>query len=95
MRGNRIDRNQNEIVSALRKLGFSVAITSMLGKGFPDIVVGKNGRNWLFELKDNEKSPSQKKLTIDEEKFFASWRGQVNKVESIDEILKITLCLTN
>lgn len=90
MRGNRIDRNQNEIVSALRKLGFSVAITSMLGKGFPDIVVGKNGKNYLFELKDNEKTPSQKKLTPDEEKFFASWRGQVNKVETIDEILEIT-----
>lgn len=90
MRGNRIDRNQNEIVAALRKLGFSVAITSALGKGFPDIVVGKNGKNWLFELKDNEKTPSQKKLTPDEEKFFAAWRGQVNKVESIDEILAVT-----
>lgn len=89
MRGNRIDANQNEVVTALRKLGFSVAITSMLGKGFPDLVVGTNKCNYLFELKDNKKTPSQKKLTPDEEKFFAGWRGQVNKVETIDEILEI------
>ncbi len=89
MRGKRIDANQNEVVAALRKLGFSVAITSMVGKGFPDLVVGKNGTNWLFELKDGNKTPSQKKLTPDEQKFFDGWRGQINKVDSLDEILAI------
>lgn len=89
MRGKRIDANQNEVVSALRKLGFSVAITSMVGKGFPDLVVGKNGINWLFELKDGSKAPSQKKLTPDEQKFFDGWRGQINKVDGLDDILAI------
>ena len=89
MRGKRIDANQNEVVLALRKLGFSVAITSMVGKGFPDLVVGKNGTNWLFELKDGSKTPSQKKLTPDEQKFFDGWRGQINKVDGLDDILAI------
>lgn len=91
MAGKRTDGNQTEIVKALRSLGFSVAITSMLGKGFPDIVVGKNGKNYLFELKDPSKPPSGRKLTEDEQLFFDRWRGQINKVETIDEILEIAL----
>ena len=43
----RIDDNQKEVVSQLRKLGVSVAITSMLGKGFPDLVLGHQNKNYL------------------------------------------------
>ena len=90
MPAKRTDANQTKIVTDLRRIGFSVAITSSLGKGFPDLVVGKNGINYLFEIKDADKPPSGKRLTEDEQKFFDGWRGQVNKVETIDEILKIT-----
>ena len=83
------DANQKEIVTGLRKLGFSVAVTSQLGSGFPDIVVGKNGRNYLFEIKDGAKPPSQKKLTEDELKFQSTWSGQYDVVESINDITRI------
>ena len=36
----RKDANQTQIVDALRGVGATVAITSMLGHGFPDLVVG-------------------------------------------------------
>ena len=39
----RVDRNQPEIVDALRKAGASVGHTHAVGKGFPDIVVGVQG----------------------------------------------------
>jgi hypothetical protein len=39
----RIDRNQPEIVKAIRKAGASVGHTHAVGKGFPDIVVGTEG----------------------------------------------------
>ena len=84
----RTDSNQTQIVTALRKLGCSVAITSSLGKGFPDIVVGWKGRNYLFEIKDGEKSPSQRKLTPDEVKFHEFWYGDIRVVESVDDALK-------
>jgi Holliday junction resolvase len=84
----RIDDNQKEVVSQLRKLGVSVAITSMLGKGFPDLVLGHQNKNYLIELKDGSKTKSRKTLTEDEEKFFNDWRGSVCKCENIDEILK-------
>lgn len=88
-RARRIDDNQNQIVSQLRRIGCTVAITSSLGKGFPDLVVGHRGINYLFELKDGSKTESRKKLTPDEKAFFERWRGQVQKVESIDQILEI------
>jgi Holliday junction resolvase len=89
MRAKRIDENQTQIVEELRKRGFSVAVTSSLGKGFPDIVVGRKNKNFLFELKDNKKTTSQKKLTPDEEKFKEGWKGQYNVVETIEEIIKL------
>ena len=84
----RTDYNQKLIVEQLRKLGVSVAVTSMLGKGFPDLVLGYQNRNFLVELKDGAKPKSQKGLTMDEAKFFTAWKGSVCKCENIDEILK-------
>ena len=89
MRARKIDDNQNEIVKMLRRIGCSVAVTSMIGKGHPDLMVGFRKKNFLFELKDGNKTESRKRLTPDEEKFFSTWQGQVNKVESFDEIIKI------
>ena len=84
----RVDSNQKQIVTDLRKLGYSVLHTHQLKNCF-DILVGFNGNNYAFELKDGNKPPSQKKLTPGEQNFFDSWRGQVNKVESVEEIIKI------
>lgn len=51
--GGRCDRNQPEIVSALRSIGASVLITSNQGGGFPDLVVGWRGHNYLLEVKES------------------------------------------
>jgi Holliday junction resolvase len=85
MRAARTDHNQTEIVNALRKLGCSVAVTSALGKGFPDLVVGWRGRNYLLEIKDGKKTASKRKLTPDEQKFHDFWLGEVKVVESVDD----------
>jgi hypothetical protein len=84
----RTDDNQQLIVKQLRQLGCSVAITSMMGKGFPDLVLGYQNKNFLIELKDGAKPKSQKGLTMDEAKFFTAWKGSICKCENIDEILK-------
>lgn len=89
MRARKIDDNQTLIVKQLRRCGVSVAITSMVGKGFPDLIVGVRGKNYLIELKDGAKSASRKQLTPDEKDFHDSWNGQVNKAESFDEIATI------
>ena len=86
---NRIDANQNEIVTALRKVGAYVRIVTM-GDGVPDLLVGYRGFTLLLEVKDGNKSPSQRKLTEAEQKFFDEWKGGILAiVESVDDALAI------
>lgn len=89
MRAKRTDSNQTEIVKALRKCGYSVFVTSMVGHGFPDLVCGAHGKNYIFELKDGKKTKSQQKLTDMESLFHLSWQGTVHIVTSIDEAIDI------
>ena len=87
-RAARVDSNQTEIVKAFRRLGASVAHTHTLGNGFPDVVVGVRGVNYLVEIKDGSKPPSQRKLTQDEQEFRGAWRGQYVVIESIDDVIQ-------
>lgn len=89
MRAAKIDANQSEIVQGLRKLGASVAITSKMGEGFPDIICGFRGINYMLEIKDGNKPPSQRKLTDAQVKFHAEWRGKIYVVNSLDEAIAI------
>ena len=71
----RIDANQTAVITALRKLGCSVQSLASVGDGCPDILVGWRGRNFLMEVKDGEKAPSDRKLTAAEAHFLATWKG--------------------
>ncbi len=89
MRAKKIDGNQTDIVQGLRKVGYSVAITSAAGDGFPDIVVGAKGKNYLFEIKDPAKPPSHRRLTPKQVKFHRDWWGQISVIETIDDALAV------
>jgi hypothetical protein len=83
------DRNQIEIVDALRQIGASVQSLAATGKGCPDLLVGYRGINYLMEIKDGDKVPSARKLTIDQEHWHSLWRGSVHVVNSTNQALKI------
>jgi Holliday junction resolvase len=83
------DRNQTEVVTALRQVGASVQSLAATGKGVPDLLVGYKGINYLMEVKDGNKVPSAQKLSIDQEHWHSVWQGTVHIVKSIDEALKI------
>jgi hypothetical protein len=86
----RTDANQKDIVEMVRKLpGASITSTHTIGKGFPDLVIGYKGINYLIELKDGNKPKSQKKLTPDEVEFHLKWNGQIAICENFEDILKI------
>jgi hypothetical protein len=85
----KVDANHAAIVDALRKAGCSVTSTAAIGKGFPDLVVGILGRNLLLEVKDGDKPPSAQKLTVDELKWQAAWRGEVVVVSSVTDALEL------
>ena len=85
----RVDANQPWIVKALKEIGATVQHIHQLGQGAPDILVGYRGVNYLMEIKDGNKPPSQRRLTGDEEKWHDLWRGQVDVVESTDDALRL------
>ena len=89
MRAHKVDANQKEIVETLRRLGCSVAITSASGEGFPDIVVGYKGINYLVEIKDGSRIPSQRRLTPDQVTFHDNWKGQIKVVESVNDAINL------
>lgn len=83
----RVDDNHAEIVARFRSWpGVSVADTSRLGSGFPDLVVGLAGLSLLVEVKDGSKSPSRRRLTKEENEFHVMWTGQINIVETVDDV---------
>ncbi len=88
-RAARIDANQREIIRALRAVGATVEPLHFVGRGFPDILVGFRGRNYLIEIKDGTKPPSKRRLTKDERAWHERWRGQVAVAESVDDALRI------
>ncbi len=79
----KIDANQPAIVEKLRKLGVGVLVLN----GVVDLIVGWQGRNFLFEIKNPDSShpktqPAQRKLR-------ASWPGQYAVVKTVDEALAV------
>jgi hypothetical protein len=78
----RVDGNQAEIVAALRVAGCSVQSLASIGKGCPDLLVGKSGVNVLLEVKDEKQPLSKRALTYDERHWHGGWQGKVYMVES-------------
>lgn len=85
----RVDANQKEIVTELRKLDVSVLHTHQLGKGAPDLILGYRNDNFLIELKDGSKTKSQQKLTPDELEFQNKWRGNYAVCNSLEQVLTV------
>ncbi len=87
----RTDRNSTEIVKALRQLGCSVRIIAALGRGVPDLLVGRQRRNFLLEVKDGHLALSRRQLTPDEQRFKDEWAGQYAIVESVEDAVDYIL----
>jgi hypothetical protein len=85
--GKNVDANQKEIVQALEAIGCDV-----LEIGWPlDLLIGYRKSTLLMEVKDGSKRPSERKLTDWQVTFFAEWRGQLCKVENIDEAISAVI----
>jgi len=77
------DTNEPEIVAALRAIGATVFLLD----NPVDLLVGKNGKTYLIEVKNENGT-----LTKDEEKFIKLWQGNpVKIVKTIDEAIEIIL----
>ena len=77
------DRNQAEIVAALRQVGASVLVLSRVGQGCADLAAGIRGMTFFLEVKTDKG-----KLTENEQKFMDEWRGHYAIVRTPEEALR-------
>lgn len=86
-RAAKTDANHGLVVSALEACGATVQSLAQVGRGCPDILVGHRGKNYIFEIKHGDKSPSRRKLTDDQVIWHRDWRGQVAVVETVEQAI--------
>lgn len=79
----RVDKNQAEIVAALKAVGWSVELTHRLGDDFPDLIVARNKRTVLLEVKSEDGTLSDGQMD-----FINRWRGEVYVVRSVSDAFK-------
>ena len=77
-RKDKVDANQNDIVDALRKMGFSVEV------GHDDILVGKDGKTYWYEIKTGPKS----EIKECQLKLLNNFKGHYKIVWSLEMILE-------
>lgn len=88
-RAAKTDRNQAEIVEALRAVGCTVQPLHTVGQGCPDLLVGRADQDFLLEVKDGLLPPSGRKLTPDQVQWHSLWRGRpVAVVKNVKEALE-------
>lgn len=83
-RAAKVDGNQSEIVKALRTAGCSVLVLSRVGQGCPDLLVARDGRNVLLEVKRRGKQ-----LNDEQREFVRGWHGEMHRVETAVEAVGI------
>lgn len=84
----RTDANQKAIMDEFRRLGASVFDTHLVGKDFPDLVIGYMQRTGLVEVKDGE--GKKKELTPGQLEFALTWRGDtVYVVRYVSDCAKV------
>lgn len=82
------DANHNEVAAEFSRLGCSVLDISQL-KRCADVVVGKNGKSRVVEIKDGSKPPSARELTSGELDFSRSWKGGYDVVENLADVARV------
>lgn len=88
-RAAKVDRNQPEIVQALRKAGCFVQTLAAVGQGVPDLMWSRSGRMGLIEVKDGAKPRSARLLTPEQSVWHMQWLGPpVRVVETVEQALE-------
>jgi hypothetical protein len=90
----RTDSNHTLIVAVFRAMGCSVQSIASVGKGCPDLLVGKDGWTVPVEVKDGSKPPSARKLTPDEEIWRTNWQGSYALIESPEQAHQMVADMT-
>jgi hypothetical protein len=86
-RASRVDGNQQSILDVARALDVPYTYLYQLGGGIPDVLLGIDGLNILWEIKVLDGV-----LNDEEQRWHDNWRGQVTIVRdqqrAADEIMR-------
>lgn len=89
-----VDANQPAIVKALTQSGCSVQSLAAVGRGCPDLLVGRGAVNILLEIKNPDRNTKSQR-GADKESLGAQqiwrdkWRGQVAVVYTVEQALAV------
>ena len=86
MRAAKVDKNQAEIVQALRRVGIRVLHLHRVGGGCPDLLACHRGRNILLEVKRPGEKPNKAQV-----EFHEMWGGEVYIVHSPEEAVEVCI----
>lgn len=95
--GGKPDANQQGMVDLARRLGATVRITTLVGFGFPDVVIGFRGINLLGEAKLPDtvvvgRKRKPRKPTKTEQRqagFRREWTGQVAEIAGAADMVAL------
>lgn len=84
----RRDGNHAQLTKAFLQLGCTIADLSHAGlPGWPDVVAGCAGRDWLVEYKNPETRYGRAGLNSNQQAFSRDWRGgQLYVVSTVEEV---------
>ena len=77
----KVDGTQKAVVEALRAYGWTVVSLSRMGGGVPDLLIAKDGRTVLVEVKTKKG-----KLRFAQEAFLATWPGSWSILRSVQDV---------
>jgi len=82
------DRNQQQIVDALRAVGAFVYDAAHIGGGFPDLIVGFRGMVYLMEIKNPKSWYGKLGMSESQKKFRDAWHdAPISLVENANDAL--------
>jgi hypothetical protein len=77
----KVDGNHAEIVELFQVLGWSVLSLARVGQGVPDLLIAKQGRTVLVEVKMR-----LGRLQPLQELFLSWWQGETAIVRSLEDV---------
>lgn len=82
------DKNHDRIAAALEAAGATTLDTSIMGGGFPDLLVGFNGVDFLLEIKNPDTQYGRSGLSDEQILYHSKWRGKrIQVVRNEEEAL--------
>ena len=80
------------IAKIFRDLGCSVFSAHTIGLGFPDLVIGKDGKTILVEIKKDAKAS----FTEAQEKFMNGWKGSaVCRIHDVEGAITLVRAISD